>query len=46
MTDVFSAPQARVTLPTAEVFLVILVFVRSDELLSEYQLVTGVTPRP
>ena len=44
MTDILGPTQARVTLPTTEVLLVVLVLVRRDELLSEDQLVTGVAP--
>ena len=45
VTDVFSTPQSRVALPTTEVFLVVLMFVRRDELLPEYQLVARVAAR-
>ena len=45
MTDVFSSTQPRVALPATEVFLVVLVLVCRNELLSEYQLVARVTAR-
>lgn len=45
VTDVFSSPQGRVTLPAAEVLLVVLVFIRRDELLAEYELVARVASR-
>lgn len=45
VTDVFSTPQSRVALPTTEVFLVVFMFVRRNELLPEYQLVARVTAR-
>jgi len=45
VTDVSRTTQPFIALPTTEVLLVILVFVRCDELLSEYQLVTRMTAR-
>ena len=45
MTDVFSSAQPRVALPATEVFLMVLVLVCRNELLSEYQLVARVTAR-